>query len=364
VQVQLKNGGAVQTTYAFDGQGKRSVKVAVQQSGANRTFTLYSGTQILSEFNDASTATYTAGTTPGQAPADSVSLLLYQHSDQTSTRMATDNFGNVAYQHGNYPYGDTWYEAGGAMPNVPRKFTTYRMEPELSGFLNHAMAREHSARLGRFHRPDEVPGNRLSSQGLNRYAYAGDDPVNRWDPDGLSGLWNCATGWCALPPFLDGGGGGGGGCDPFGFDLTLLGPDYPIDGPVFCAPVIVVLPPPTPACVAFARWDTSVSGAVICNNSTQYTTVAKLYDSPTGNGKADLGGAPLTAQWVAAEGVNTVSTKMDSSTTKVFTVSGRSDKRRSINRFFYWWTFTWTCDGITLKTAMTPVMRMTCGKAG
>ena len=185
MQVQIKNGGAVQTTYAFDGNGTRCVKVVLGGASPNRTFSIYDGGQLLSEFDDASTATYTSGTTPGQAPSDSVSLLLYQHADQLTTRAATDNFGNVAYQRGNFPYGDMWYDTGGASASVKHKFTTYKYEPELSGSLNYALAREHSARLGRFYMADPVQLIRKRNpQLLNRYAYVAGDPINVSDPSG------------------------------------------------------------------------------------------------------------------------------------------------------------------------------------
>jgi len=200
-------------------------------AGPNRTYTLYSGTQVVSEFSDASTATYTSGATPGQAPSDSVSLLLYQHHDHMNTRVATDQQGNVAYQRGNYPYGDQWYDTGAASPSVARKLTKYRLEPELTGsFVNHALYREHSARMGRFHTPDRRSGSSYNPQRLNRYSYASDDPINRWDPNGLidfvcvddcddydSGFGinvGTAGGWDGS---VDSGGGGGG--------LPPAGPD-------------------------------------------------------------------------------------------------------------------------------------------
>jgi len=209
VQAQLKNGGAVQATYAFDGNGKRAVKVAPQQTGSNRTFSIYAGSRIVSEFSDASTATYTTGTTPGQAPSETVSLLLYQHSDHMSTRMATDQQGNVAEQKGHYPYGDSWYETGGAMGSVPRKFSKYMIETELpNSALHSSLAREHSARLGRFHSPDRRSAGQFNPQRMNRYAYASNDPINRWDPRGLQDLacsddcWEIGDdqGGGALPP--------------------------------------------------------------------------------------------------------------------------------------------------------------------
>ncbi len=168
------------------------------------------------------------------------------------TREATDNFGNVAYQRGNYPYGDMWYDTGTATPSVKRKFTSYQMEPELSGSLNNAIAREHSARMGRFQTPDSVRGNIFSPQRLNLYSYVRNDPVNRTDPNGLAEV---DTG--ALPPdTFDwgggggdgsgdagggavGGGGGGGGGDSFGCEPSTDPTCGPGTGPV-CDPTASV----------------------------------------------------------------------------------------------------------------------------
>jgi RHS repeat-associated protein len=205
--------------YAYDGRGRRSVKVAVGQSGANRTYTIYVGAIIVSEFADASTATYTSGTAPGQAPSDAVSTLLYQQQDHLTTREATDNSGNVAYQRGNFPYGDMWYDTGTASFSVMRKYTSYQMEPELSGSLNYAMAREHSARLGRFHLPDpEQPTRRHDPQLLNRYAYVAGDPINRSDPNGRQ------FGFCDDSPFRGEGFLGDGGGDALCSELFQIPP--------------------------------------------------------------------------------------------------------------------------------------------
>ena len=216
VQVQPAAGGTAITTYAFDGQGRRSVKVAVGQSGSNRTFTLYAGAKIVSEFNDVSTATYTTGTTPHAAPTDSVSTLLYQHQDHLTTRATTDQFGNVATLKGHYPFGDSWYETGAAMGSVSRKFTRYMVEGELpNSVLHQSMYRQHSARIGRFQTPDRLRGNIFAPQRLNRYSYVRNDPVNRTDPKGLDDDGDSISSGDPFGPdpfslVRDGGGGGSG----------------------------------------------------------------------------------------------------------------------------------------------------------
>ncbi len=208
------------------------VKVFLGGASPNRTYTLYSGTQVISEFSDASTATYTSGTTPGQAPSDSVSLLLYQHHDHMNTRVATDQQGNVAYQRGNYPYGDQWYDSGPPVTaSVARKLTKYRLEPELTAsVLNAALYREHSARMGRFHTPDVKSGNQLIPQRMNRYSYASNDPINRWDPQGLNSC-PCVDDCDDWPGPVDlgfgcDGVGGGGGCGGPSLDFLLGTGDF------------------------------------------------------------------------------------------------------------------------------------------
>jgi len=226
------------TKYSYDGRGKRAVKVAVGASGNNRTYLIYSGKSLIGEFSDVSTATYNSGTTPQQAPSDSVALLLYQHSDHMHVRVTTDNFGNIATERGDYPYGDEWYETGAAMASVARKFHRYRIEPELpNSVLNASLAREHSARLGRFHTPDVRSGSVLVPQRMNRYSYSSDDPINRWDPEGTwdgvctddcdEGPIQCLVPDCG-PGAPDGGGGGGDpGDDP---PVAVQPPDPPCTG--------------------------------------------------------------------------------------------------------------------------------------
>jgi RHS repeat-associated protein len=185
--VTLKNlTGTTIATYAYDGNSMRIVKVW----GGGRTFDLYDGSQLISEFEDAASNTYSSGTTPGAAVGDSSAIILYHHGDQLTTRVTTDNSGNVASEEGHYPFGESWYVGGTADPSVERKFTSYLVDEEASNAkLHYAVAREHSARLGRFQTADPVFGNFKNPQRLNRYSYVLGDPIRRIDPRGTQDFY-------------------------------------------------------------------------------------------------------------------------------------------------------------------------------
>jgi RHS repeat-associated protein len=220
VEVRLTNDTLV-ATYAYDGYSLRVIKVV----GADRTWYLYAGDQVVSEFEDAASNTYSSGTTPGSAPSDSVAILVYQHSDHLTTRVTTDQQGYLANQQGHYPFGELWYSNGTADPSVLQKFTSYEKDGEVaSGQLHYAIHRTHGARIGRFLRPDPVRGRISNPQRLNRYAYVTGNPIRFTDRDGLDledlnpdwfgGQWDRMMQSGILIDGSSGGGGGGGGKPP------------------------------------------------------------------------------------------------------------------------------------------------------
>jgi RHS repeat-associated protein len=223
--VTLKTlSGSTIATYAYDGHSMRIVKVW----GASRTTTIYSGSQVISEFDDAASNTYSTGTTPAQAIADSAALLLFYHPDHLTTRLTTDIHGNVASTEGHYPFGENWYIGATADPSVERRFTSYlRDEEAVNAQLHYAQAREHSVRLARFQSADPVRGTVTKPQRLNRYSYVMGDPINRIDtngrdtrsepidPNNPDGPIDC---WIWDFTCDEGGGGDSGG----GFDWSIL----------------------------------------------------------------------------------------------------------------------------------------------
>src|ERR1022692_4873494 len=161
-QVTLKSlTGSTIATYAYDGHSMRIVKVW----GGGRRFDLYDGSPLISEFEDWASNTYSSGTTPGAAVADSAAIILYHHQDQLTTRLTTDNTGSVASYQGHLPFGETWYTGGTVDPSIERKFTTYLKDEEAyNAGLHYAQARVNSVRLARFQTVDPVRGRISNTQ--------------------------------------------------------------------------------------------------------------------------------------------------------------------------------------------------------
>ncbi len=104
-----------------------------------------------------------------------------------STRVVGDQ--TLSY----YPYGQTKLITNNSQLTTDKLYTNHRKIPNISTY--HAGARFYSPSLGLFIQPDPV-------QGVNRYAYAADNPIMFNDPSGNSihprgGLWQ--------PPCEDGG---------------------------------------------------------------------------------------------------------------------------------------------------------------
>ncbi len=135
-----------------------------------------------------------------------------------------------------------------AYPSVTKKFTSCNKDTEAgTGFLNYAIFRQHSSRLGRFHMADPVHGSTSNPQSLNRFTYGLSDPINNIDPQGLFNVkveipadWPCNPADNVAC-----------GCDPFESPFCGIGGSYPPSssggggGPTSCSLTMVVgsIPP-------------------------------------------------------------------------------------------------------------------------
>jgi len=184
VEVDQLNGTLI-ATYAYDGNSNLAVKVF----GAGRTYYLYQGSQLISEFEDAASNTYTSGTTPNSAVDDYYATLLFHHQDQVSTRVTTDNSGVLASTLGTYPFGDSWYASGVADPSIERRFaSTMKDYATASAELNSALSQFYSARLGRLQSASLANVIIIGSpQSSNGYTGAGDDPTDPQNNGGKPG---------------------------------------------------------------------------------------------------------------------------------------------------------------------------------
>ena len=182
--------------------------------------------------------------------------LIYHARDNLSDRLNLDANANVLGTQGHYPYGESWYATN---TTSAWHFTNYERDVE-SGNDN-AKFRYNVNRLGRFLTTDPVQSSSANPQGLNRYAYVINDPINHRDPKGqditcddipFEVLWDI---WGPIDDPIwstcDGGVGGGGGGDCGGGDQPSCGNPEPVRPPP---------PPPTPECFAQLKYRPLVEG--------------------------------------------------------------------------------------------------------
>ncbi len=166
------------TTFAYDGQGRRVRKT----SGGVTTLTIGNDFAVSGGIR---TKYISLG---GRAVAKRMGTTSFwlHGDDKGSIQVITDAAGNEVQRFGYKPYGE---RLSASTPHAESLGFTGQRQDETGLLYLHA--RYYDPVLGRFLSPDPT----LSSEdsiGLNRYAYAGNDPVNLTDGDGLgwfSSFW-------------------------------------------------------------------------------------------------------------------------------------------------------------------------------
>ena len=163
----------------YDGEGRR---IQVTENGTTTTY-IYSGLNVLYEENSTGTATYIYGPRGRLAKRTTInqeSNTFYYHSDHLgSTRLVTDDSGNIVSAVTYRPFGEVYSEEGS------EDYLFNGKERDATGLYYYG-ARYYDPEIGRFITRDPLGGVTLKPQSLNRYTYCVNNPLKYVDPTGLS----------------------------------------------------------------------------------------------------------------------------------------------------------------------------------
>lgn len=169
--------GGSETTAVYDGLGRR-VQTVVGGQTRRMVYDIFG--QLIAEY--------------GAAPVGAGGLKYLAADAQGSTRVVTDGAGNVVARHDYLPFGEDVGAGAGRRteaqkynaPDPTRQLYTGNERDDGTG-LDHTWWRKYEHRSGRWTTPDPYGGSMSAEdpQSFNRYAYVGNDPVNRVDPTGL-----------------------------------------------------------------------------------------------------------------------------------------------------------------------------------
>jgi RHS repeat-associated protein len=198
---RLKSVNGAANSYGYDGNGSR-VRVT-EGDGAAPTFYVRSSVlgQAMLEVNATGVRrayVYQGGRVVAEQSTDG--QFYWLHTNHLgSARAMTDVNGNLVYKGQFDPYGQVlteWSSSSNTNLNS-KKFTEYERDGATG--LDYAGARMYNSGRGRFMQPDPIESgyngqrpkplcvaNMNETQGLNRYSYVKNDPVNFTDPLGLS----------------------------------------------------------------------------------------------------------------------------------------------------------------------------------
>ena len=172
---EAKSGGMIVGKYEYDPLGRRKAKTA----GGLKTEYLWSGNQVMAEYRGGKLLRryiYGAGIDNPIALVAGNGTKTYIHKDALGSVVALSNNAGVVTDKFSYsPFGKSADESGS-----PYKFAARWIDSETGLYYNRN--RYYNPSTGRFISPDPIG----YGDGMNMYAYVGNDPMNATDPMGLA----------------------------------------------------------------------------------------------------------------------------------------------------------------------------------
>ncbi|HRK67137.1 MAG TPA: RHS repeat-associated core domain-containing protein, partial [Hyphomonas sp.] len=180
----IGGSGITDTTHLYDGHMRR---VRSASSGVTR-YSVYDASGSLIEIDEVGGAKTdyirASGMTLARIAGSTVTWL---HHDHLGSAVAgTNSAGTVVWRESEQPFGEDWQSAAA---NDNQAGYTGHVEDAATG-LTYMQARYYDPVIGRFLSIDPVGFSPARPDMFNRYAYAGNDPVNMIDPDGAE---HCAV---------------------------------------------------------------------------------------------------------------------------------------------------------------------------
>ena len=170
--------GTATGSYTYDGHLRRVKQVV----GGVTRYSVYDAGGALIEIDEVSGAKTdyirASGMTLARIAGSTVTWL---HHDHLGSAVAgTNSAGAVVWRESEQPYGEDWVSAAA---NDNQAGYTGHVEDAATG-LTYMQARYYDPIIGRFLSIDPVGFSPARPDMFNRYAYAANDPVNMFDPDG------------------------------------------------------------------------------------------------------------------------------------------------------------------------------------
>jgi RHS repeat-associated protein len=167
-------------TYRYDGDGKRISKT-VGATTTNYVYDIGSGLPVL--LDDGSRKyVWGAGGLAFTVDKSTAAVQVYHTDGLGSVRSITDSTGSVVQAYQTDEFGIPVLTQGTS--GQPFGLTGEQHDPEDG--LVYLRARTYDPTVGRFLQADPLRDTLPGSQGWNRYAYAGNNPVSSVDPSGLA----------------------------------------------------------------------------------------------------------------------------------------------------------------------------------